>query len=331
MTSTIRFHAICRRALIAGMLPIAMVACMGDKIATVTTPNIATLYWSLHNNIRAVTVAVGGHQQLSLTPQTVSGAPIANAPTPAFLSGDSTKVTVDAHGLVTGVAETQGVPVIASLTLDQITYVDTTIVAVTPTSAVLQSVQLAIPPGGAILGVGGPPAVLDAVALDDHGAPIPGVAISITTSDSNKVMLFSYGGPTMVQPVLLGQVLIIATTTSYGITKADTVQFTVQYGTQGQVVAQSNSPCPGCPNRATLSPDAIAIGVGGTVTFSNYTSAPMDIAFDNNIANVVGGNIPNIDVFDQQSRQFIAAGTYKYHSTLLNVTGAIIVHDQPTY
>lgn len=307
----------------------AAMACTDDQVATVTRPPIDQLYWSLHTDMHAVTVAMNGTQQLVVTPLNKANEPIPNPPPAVYVSSDPTKVTVDSTGLITGIALTDGVTVTAALTMQGITYVDTTIVAVTTTSAVMQSVQLEIPPDGPVLGAGGDFVPMNGVALDAEGNAIPGVAVSVVTLDPDRVQIYSFGLGTLVaQGQTLGKVRMIAAATAYGVTKADTVTFDVLYPTTGSVSSFVNEPQPGV-DVIQFQPDALAIGVGGTVTWQNYNSIPIDVTFENGLDNIVGGNIDEIDSFDQQSRQFTAPGTYRYKSNATGATGSVIVHTQP--
>jgi plastocyanin len=305
-------------------------SCTDDQIATVTRPPIDQLYWSLHTDMRAITVAVNGTQQLVVAPLNKANEPIPNPPAAVYVSADPTKVTVDSAGVITGIAPTDGVIVTAALTMQGITYVDTATVAVTTTSAVMQSVQLQIPPGGAILGAGGAFVPMNGVALDAEGNAIPGVAVSIVTLDPDRVGIYSFGPGTLVaQGQTLGKVRIIAAATAYGVTKADTVIFNVLYPTTGDISSFVNEPQPGV-DVIQFQPDILAIAVGGTVTWQNYNNIPIDVTFENGLDNIVGGNIDEIDPFDQQSRQFTAPGTYNYKSNATGATGSVIVHTQPT-
>jgi plastocyanin len=192
---------------------------------------------------------------------------------------------------------------------------------------VLKSITIDPMPSGTLLGLGDPAVTLFTTALDENDQPIPGVAVSVVTLDPNKLTLFAFGGPPAAQPNALGKARVVASTTSYGITKTDTLEFTIQYGMAGNVTAYNMLPT--AP--ITFSPSAVLIGVGGTVRWFNSGNGPVGITFNNGIDHIVGGNIPSIGVFQSDTRQFTAAGTYTYTETGSGSTGTVIVREQPTF
>jgi plastocyanin len=319
-------HRISFRPLLLGIFSVTLTACANDTIAPVAPPDTAQLYWSLQMDLQAATVAVGGHQQVRATPLTLTGSPIPGLPAPTFTSGDTAVVTVDSLGLVTGLAVTSGVPIIASLTAQGITYADTVMVAVTPHSAIVKALAIVLPEDGPILRLDDDPTPIVAIATDDNGQVIPGIAVAVTTLDPYKIDFFSYGGPPLVQGKTLGKARIVATTTSYGVTKADTVEFSIQYSMFSTVSMEVLYPS----MTLAFSPTAVAIGVGGEVSWYNHGSGPMSIVFDTGVEHIEGGNIPEIDLYNEQSRRFLAAGTYTYRDTVSGTDGKVIVYTQPT-
>jgi len=315
------------RALVIALAVVGTMACQSDNIQSVTPSTSPKMFWGLRNDTRAVTVAIGGQQQLSVVPVAVDGTPIAGLPAPTFTSGDATKVTVSDDGVVTGVAETPGVTIKMSLQAQGVTYTDSTVVAVTPGSATLKAVTITLPPGGAILGLGDPATPLFATAIDVNDQPIPGAAVSVVSLDPDKILLYSFGGPPMAQANVLGKTRIVASTTTYGVTKADTVEFTVQYGTSAQITITMFTP--GAP--PNMYPNAVLVGVGGTVNWFNSTGTTFNIHFDDPAGNIVGGDISALGMFGFASRQFPIAGTYKFTETGSGVTGTVIVREQPTF
>jgi plastocyanin len=127
-------------------------------------------------------------------------------------------------------------------------------------------------------------------------------------------------------PFSLGKVLLVASTTSYGVTKADTVEMTVQYALHASVTASNDWET----NAVVFMQDAIVIGVGGQVTWYNYTPANVAITFDDT-TNVTGGNVAAIGSYGSDSRVFPVAGTYSYKDTASGATGRVIVREQPTF
>jgi hypothetical protein len=55
------------------------------------------------------------------------------------------------------------------------------------------------------------------------------------------------------------------------------------------------------------------------------------VTFTSGGENVPGGDIPEIDPYNQQSRTFPVAGTYTWKDSKGGSTGEIFVRTQPTY
>lgn len=321
--------AVCGISVTAG-LTAGLTACKSDNLNDITRPDLAALFWTLDVNAQAVTVAVGGQQQLTAIPRTVDGTAITDLPTPTWASTDTTKVKVDQNGLVHGVGETGGATVTATLTGQGITYVDSVTVAVTAQPAAIAGLELSPGPGNRTLGIGDFPAFLMVSAVDADDNPIPGVAISLTLATPGIATLYAFGGGAgQLQANALGQTRVVASTTSYGTTFTDTVVFSNLYGVNGTVSFSANG-LPGAP--VLLQPTTVVIGVGGSVTWSNYGAPAFNVTFTSGGDQVVGGDIPDIGPTDPpQRRTFPAAGTYNYKDTHSGLTGSVVVREQPTY
>jgi plastocyanin len=303
-------------------------ACASDKVDDIVRPDLDTLFWSLNVNAKAVTVAVGEQQQLIATPQTINGTALTGFPKPVWTSSDPTRVTVDSTGLLTGVAETQGISVIATLTAQGITYVDTVPVAVTTQRAVVSRLEFSVfgPQSIALGGYGATTFMVSAV--DAEGNEIPGVAIATSLVENGIATLYAYGGPAQIQASGLGQVHVVATTTSYGTTVVDTAVFPIYYTTNGNVQISSN----GLPGSvAQFYPTSLVIGVGGSVTWNNYNSTPVHITFTSGGDQVDGGDVGDIEPNGAVTRTFPTVGTYSYKDTIAGQTGTVFVRNQPTY
>ncbi len=315
-------------------LPILVVAaigaCGGDQVVGITRPDVTTMLWSLTADAEAVTVAIGGTQRVVATPRNVAGEPITDL-SATFRSTDTTRVKVDQTGLISGVAVTAGVPVIASLTVDLLTVTDTTMVAVTADTRTFSSIQLA-PLGGTLV------TTLDVHpfqgslityrATDDLGADITGLAVTFKTLDPRIALVSSFGTFASVRGVSVGTVDIVVSSTSYGVTRADTVAYTVVYP-RTATVNMVNSPA-GTPLQFNL--NLVIVGVNAVVTWNNQASAAADtgnVTFDNGGENVQGGNIPVLLRGTSQARTFLAEGTYAYRNTYSGMTGTVIVRRNP--
>ena len=107
------------------------------------------------------TVAVGGTLRLVATPRDAAGAALAGLPAPSFASGDAAKATVDASGMVRGVAAGP-VTIRVALTAGGVTRETTASVTVTapsgpsaPSIATVQGVDDAFTPQAVTIAAGG--------------------------------------------------------------------------------------------------------------------------------------------------------------------------------
>jgi plastocyanin len=195
---------------------------------------------------------------------------------------------------------------------------------VTAQAAVLKSLQIDTSLGAKV-SLGGQSFIF-INALDENSLPLSGLAISVRSLDPDIVQVYNFG-LVALQAGTIGQARIVASTTSYGVTKADTVLYSVQFATNSFVYLFEQMPGQG----VVASPSVVALGVGGSINWSNSSSGTLAITFDNNKENVQGGDIAAIPPFSGSSRTFTAAGTYNYHITPGGATGQVIVHEQPQY
>lgn len=300
--------------------------CSGDRVVEINEADLSTFYWKLALDIHATTVAVGGTQMVVARPRTVAGDTISGLPAPVFTSQDSTKVTVDQSGVITGITETSGTAVIATLTAQGITHADTTIVAVTAESHVLASFEIAYTPGDERIGQGDY-RPLTVVALDDHGDPLDGLSVQLQVL--TPATLTESAGELAFYATQVGIGRIAVQTTSYGVTMADTMEYQVGYPSTGTVQAQAADP----DTTLAFGPHTVVIAVNGTVTWYNFANGPINVTFDNDVENVEGGNIETLEPGDfdpaDNTRQFLAAGTYHYTNTMNGQTGQVVVVDNP--
>jgi plastocyanin len=131
-------------------------------VAPAAPPPAAPAFASLTVSPEVGTVAVGGALQLTATPRNAAGAALTGLPAPAFTSSDATRATVDAGGLVRGVAA-GAVTIRATLTAGGVTRETTASITVTasaappsaPTSATVQGVDDAFSPSAVTIAAGG--------------------------------------------------------------------------------------------------------------------------------------------------------------------------------
>jgi hypothetical protein len=313
------FTTLCAAGLLFGVS-----ACSGDSPVALETDS-ATLYWALHTDIPAATVALGGTQQLTATPVYPSGGAIAGLAAPSFRSADSSKVKVTTGGLVTGVALTPGTAIIASLTVNGVTNVDTTLVAVTATSAVVTDFVL---DGSAPYTVtsGSSKFIMPSVR-DNHGVPLFGLAVKYRSLDTITAAIQPQTGAAVLSGMLAGKVLVIATTTSYGVTVTDTIEYRVVNPTSITInCVGSATPFPGAPTYFPTGP--YLIQTGGSINFSNASGAAQSITFTTGLANVPGGNIASLSPGPPVTRTFPTAGSYRFVDAYGNA--GLVVAQDPT-
>lgn len=296
-----------------------LAACSGDSPVSMHEDD-TTLPWIMHNDAGAVTVAVGGTQQIHATTFTLAGVPAANVPAATFTSSDPSTVTVTPTGLITGVAVTQTPTLISSsVFIDGVTFADTTQVVVTAVAHPLKSFSIHPAPGdSAKFGVGGY-ATLNLVAIDLTNTQQNDLAVKYTSSDP-AVGLFSYG---FLYGQARGTTSIVATATAYGTVWADTVLYTVTNPMSAAFIcyAQTQIAYGGAP----FTPNMAIVGVGGTVSWYNYSETALTLTFDDSTA--VPGGVLNLSSDDgsSQSYTFTKAGIFTFKDQLGDVGTVAVV------
>lgn len=325
-----RLHAPWRRAgFVASVGTIVLGCSSGDVAAPKPAQDPSLLYWALtldHHAVNLSTAAPYDTLQLVATPRTATGEGLLDTGTVVYSTSDLSTVRVSPDGLVQAIAPGAGVMVIASLTLAGLTHADTAMVNVTsnPNPPVLASLSIhPVPPdsakrAAALFGNGYPWQVL---TTDTSGNPIPDLAVNCTSSDATVASVPASCG--FIQSWRPGHVILTASTTAYGITKADTLAFTVGLVDAAIAFLQPDKPL-----------GTITIAKGGTVQWLNELGQPADITFDDttNVAadpscQCGSGNIPPFD--DARSRLFPVPGTYTYQSSAIHGGGTVVVANDP--
>jgi hypothetical protein len=296
----------------------SFMACTTDTITETKVP-VSQLIWNFALNDHAVMLAVGDAHQLVGVSLTSTGDTVRPVPRPVYRSSDSTKVTVDSTGRLTAVAATNGVSIYATVRGHELTYADTTVVLVTPTRRPFKSLAFANgATGSATIGM---PAFFAITCLDSADSQLTDVPISYRSPDGVKALIFGSASGAQMLPVRLGDVRIIASTSSYGVTVTDTLVVTVGLPLTGSVSAV----------QSTLGPvfqgPSYGLATGGVITFSNYMPTPITIRFDDS-THVEGGNITNLATNGVTTRKFLAAGTYIFRDPVTGATGKVLVGDQ---
>jgi plastocyanin len=146
-------------------------------------------------------------------------------------------------------------------------------------------------------------------------------------------------------------VTVYATATAYGITKVDTLPYTIGYPLDDALTVTPALNSAG-KTVGVFVPDKMILGPGASVLFANPSAPPTDVTFDNP-ANVdssstwcpaaaivpwlcSSGNIPAFAHAPNDStgaswnrvRQFPVPGTYNFHSTISGAKGTIVIMTQ---
>ncbi|HWZ57653.1 MAG TPA: hypothetical protein VNW46_01660 [Gemmatimonadaceae bacterium] len=330
----------------------SLAGCVGDPTATIPQADPTKLFWSLTLNHRAITMAtVAPYDTIRLvaTPRTIGNVAITGLGTPTFQSEDQDHALVDSNGVVHAIGAADQVAIIASLMVGNILHVDTAIINITagaPGQPLAQFSIQPIPPDSAKTAVQLTKAIT-ANAYDASGSPISNVSVYFSLSDTTTATIDrTFGFLSALHP---GHVTVYATTTTYGVTKTDSLRFRIGYPIEVFTQAAAHIDATG---KTVLSfvPQNLVIGPGGLVLFGNTSPhQAIDVTFDDP-TNVQqsdmfcaisavwwcgGGDIAAWTVSPTDStgesavrvRQFFVPGTYPFHSTIFGTTGSIVVKD----
>ncbi len=222
-------------------------------VAEAPITDATQLYTRLTLNYPAVTLSTEpGYNTVQLTaiPRAAAGNAMPDLLTPTYRSSDTTRVRVTADGLVTAVAVTAGTDVTVSVTLGRLTRVAKARIKVTTMAEPPRLASLSIHPtsdddstivswqpyatsGDLVLSVAGLiPSVSNILSLqptmtDENGVPIVNLPVAYTALDPDigRIVSDEFSGEVMfLRP---GQVRLVAETMAYGISKTDTVTYTV--------------------------------------------------------------------------------------------------------
>ena len=336
------------------LLALAAAGCSGDP--PVTPPpaqDPTTLYWQLTLNEHAVmmsTVAPLDTLRIVATPRTISGAPILDLGKPTYTSLDLDRAFVDSAGLVHAVGVGDQVQIVASLEENNILHADTLVLNITEEAAPPALATFTIHPDvgdSAKVAAASSVTIIPRTAAAD-GTPISDVPVYFTSSDPEVATIDRTTG--FLAPNRPGQVTVYATTNVYGVTKSDTVPYTIGHPITIalEIVSQVNA---SGETVNVFSPNTVELGPGAIVLFGNVTTLPTDVTFDDptNVAEdqrdcpfletLCGtGNIdawvkdPSDEsgITGLRARSFPVPGTYTFHSTIFGSTGTIVIADEHT-
>lgn len=335
--------------------PLVALGCAGDAaVAPPPATNVDSLYWALTLDHRAVTlstVAPYDTIRLTATPRNAHGEPLSGLPAPAFTSLDLDRAQVSADGLVHVIRTGTNVPVVATLVVGNVRHADTVLINVTGTATppVLTSFSIHPDAHDTAAAAAGEYQGLSARARGADSAQITGLAVYYESLDRTVATIDRSTG--LFQPTRPGHVTVIATATAYGVTKADTLPFTVGYPVGGIIInVQAQKDASGHPVNGFV-PSDITVGVGAILLFFNNTGVATDLTFDDptniaqddrdcaflpwfcgtgSIAAWAKDSSDPTGLSAARARRFPVPGTYPYHSTIFGTTGRIVVVDPRT-
>ena len=308
-----------RRSIIAAAsaaLALALPACGGGG-AAVTAPEppgepaaVASLAIIPANP----TVAPGATVRLGVEAVDASGRPLSGLPNPTWSTSDSRTATVDAAGVVTGVAP--GSATITATLNDRgatrVAATSLTVTTTTPPQAGLAT--LSVDPATLTLPVGGS-GVVTATARDENGNVMTGVgAPSFASANGAVASVDAAGGVRGLSP---GSATVTATLTSGAVTRSATATIIV--------LAPPPPPPPAsavvvAANR-TYTPATVTIAPNGQVTWQ-MDDDRHTVTFSG--PKPTGGDIPETRN-SSVDRTFPAPGTYPYRCLKHEGMGGTVV------
>ncbi|HEV7703860.1 MAG TPA: hypothetical protein VGO46_06180 [Gemmatimonadaceae bacterium] len=278
--------------------------------------------------------------------------PLASAGTPTYSSGDVVSLSVAADGSLQAHAAAVGIPVIATLQVDNVTHTDTSYVDIrdegVPSPIANISIHPQAPDSAKIAAAYSFPKQLVVRAQDVQGDSVAGLHVEFRSSDPTIAFVDPLNG--FVTGERAGNVLIIATATIYGASHVDTLPFAVGLPIT-YIVNVAPSKVPNSTPSTTFTPSEIHVGRGAVVSFAWVVDIrPVDITFDDpthvaeDTVNFFGGHTGGGDIAPPdgcksavpfasllnciKGRAFPDAGVYAYHSTLTGAAGQVIVVDE---
>jgi hypothetical protein len=348
-------------ATLAGTLMGTLMCTLGCSETTASGAQSSQLYWKLSLNHHAITVTDSAPYDtitLVATPRTALGAAISTT-NPVSYTIRSPGVSVT-NGVLRGTAPASQVWVIATMTVDGLTLLDSAVINVTSHTAPVQTLKsLSIQPApgdSAKVGVTLSYYVNQQV-LDVTDAPINNPLVAFSSSDTTIATIDPTGSVTTYRQ---GQVMLYGETTMYGVTKTDSLLLTVGLPVVAVEAVVSRTPFGSPTMQSYFAPETLAIGVGGYVIWSNTSGQPVDLVFDTpsaakavssstafygavigilfgDVAITDSGNVSAFSPADptgasgetgNRARYFPTAGSYPYHSALYGTTGVIVVQPE---
>ena len=270
--------------------------CASDTTGPAPT-DPAHLYSQLTLNHHAITMAVPHPYdtlQLTATLSAATGTALGDTGMTTWTSSDSSSVYVSSTGLLTALAPTVGVFVVARHTIGQLTHADTAVVNVNASASNSELAQLTLQLSDTLYYDVVEQAIFTPTALDAQGNTIPNVVFRVspgtpeildTASGLGMTLMSSYNF-FLFQRRAAGHARLIVEATVYGTSRVETIPFTVGWlhqalvGVQPQHRAGSQT----LSGVFILSEDTIA--VNGIVVWQTALPGqmPIDVVFDDSMA-----------------------------------------------
>ena len=289
-----------RRTGRTGLLIVGIVleaGCASDTTGP-TAIDPAHLYYQLTLNHHAMTMALTAPYntlQLTATPTSATGVPLADTGMTIWTSSDTTSVRVSSTGVVTAIATTTQVVIAANHTINGVTHGDTALVNVNDTASIPHMTRLTIQPTPSF----GTFPYYDlygfmqfaAAALDAQGDTIPNVLVDETAatpdvmwnrSKSRNSWWTGPGSVFFIRGPSTGHARIVAEATVYGVRLVDTLPFTIGWWHHIVVGVHATFPSGTRTPIGTFVPAEDTVAVGGAVIWRNVLpqQMPVDIVFD---------------------------------------------------
>jgi hypothetical protein len=303
----------------------ALASCHG--VDAVATNSDGTLFWALRMNIPAATMDTGSTLQLSAVALYSSGDTIRSGiPAPTFRSLDPTRVTVSPTGVITAIKPTSTpIGVVASVTADNLTNADTTLVAVTLDHNTVDSIAITTTSGSVerdgktwTIPVG--ETVILGATAQGPGGTVSGVSVKYQSLDD----IIGIVRGTQLTANARGTTQVVAMTTSYGVALTDTITIVVSNPMTGRFSVNPTASRFGLP---VLSPTLIIIGEGGIITW-RYASrtGTESVTFLNDVDKIPDGDIPSLPPSPGSvTRQFPTVGSYKFQIAAGDTARVIVI------
>src|SRR5581483_7999114 len=277
-----------------------------------------------------------------------------------FTSSDPTTVTVSSTGVLKAIQPGQGVTIVAQRTIGVLTLADTATVDVNNVPVpppVLATLSIHPASGDSADVNAGLTKVVTPFVVDTKADTLSNVVVYFRSSDSTIATIDQFGNVAGSHP---GHVTLYASATAYGVSRADSIAFTVKQPVISYIIVLSRTPTNSTKAQSYFSPGTAVVAQGGIVVWQNESGQRVDVVFSDTagvepLAGVfdlvgeelygldtpnnvnTGGNIPAFAAMDSTSgsdgigvrlRAFPNVGTYQFHSALYNTAGKIVVTNQ---